>query len=54
MKLTTCTFMGITLIWWNAQVKTLGVDATYAISWEELKKLVIRELCSREDMTHVE
>lgn len=46
VKLTTYTFIGKALIWWNAQVKTLGVDVAYVIPLEELKKLMIRELCS--------
>lgn len=37
-KFNTCTFMGVALTWWNTQVKNLGVDAAYVISWEELKK----------------
>lgn len=37
VKFTTCMFMGATFIWWNTQVKTLGIESAYATSWEALK-----------------
>lgn len=36
-KFTTCTFWSVTLIWRNTQVITLGEDASYVTSWEEMK-----------------
>ena len=28
------------LSWWNLQVQTLGADAAYALSWDELKEMM--------------
>lgn len=53
VEFTTCTFIGKALTRWNTQFKTLCVNVSYKVSWGELKKLMIREFCSkgRHDMS---
>nr|GFC84852.1 reverse transcriptase domain-containing protein [Tanacetum cinerariifolium] len=41
------------LTWWNGHVKTLGHDADYAMTWGNLKKMLMDKYCpkgSRETM----
>nr|GEV65811.1 putative reverse transcriptase domain-containing protein [Tanacetum cinerariifolium] len=38
VKFATCTLLGATLTWWNGHVRTLGHDATYAMTWGTLTK----------------
>nr|GEW33669.1 reverse transcriptase domain-containing protein [Tanacetum cinerariifolium] len=38
VKFATCTLLGAALTWWNGQVRTLGHDAAYAMTWGTLKK----------------
>ncbi|KAJ0442397.1 hypothetical protein HanIR_Chr16g0808771 [Helianthus annuus] len=33
-------FLDGALSWWNLQVQTLGADAAYALSWDELKEMM--------------
>nr|GEY31862.1 hypothetical protein [Tanacetum cinerariifolium] len=38
VKFSTCTLLDDALTWWNGHLRTLGHDATYAMTWETLKK----------------
>ncbi|GJR03909.1 reverse transcriptase domain-containing protein [Tanacetum coccineum] len=40
VKYVTCTLLNIALTWWNAYKRTIGVDATFAMSWREIMKLM--------------
>ncbi|XP_024990666.1 uncharacterized protein LOC112524955 [Cynara cardunculus var. scolymus] len=50
----TCQLQGRTLTWWNIQVQTRGRQAAYELSWEELKKLLIEEYCSKSEIQKLE
>nr|GEV49184.1 hypothetical protein [Tanacetum cinerariifolium] len=36
----TCTLQNGALTWWNSHKRTVGTDATYAMKWKELMKLM--------------
>nr|GEY30619.1 reverse transcriptase domain-containing protein [Tanacetum cinerariifolium] len=38
VKFATCTLLGAALTWWNGNVRTLGHDAAYDMTWGTLKK----------------
>ncbi|GJZ56272.1 hypothetical protein Tco_0611465 [Tanacetum coccineum] len=38
IKFATCTLLESALTWWNSQVKTVGHDVAYAMTWTNLKK----------------
>ncbi|GJU90513.1 putative reverse transcriptase domain-containing protein [Tanacetum coccineum] len=40
VKYATCTLLDSALTWWNSHKRTIGTDATYALSWRELLKLM--------------
>ncbi|GKC66725.1 hypothetical protein Tco_1099323, partial [Tanacetum coccineum] len=40
VKYATCTLQDIALTWWNSNKRSIGVEATYAMSWVELMKLM--------------
>ncbi|XP_022003673.1 uncharacterized protein LOC110901133 [Helianthus annuus] len=40
-----CSFLGKALSWWNAQVRILGEDAAYGLTWNELKEMLLKEYC---------
>ncbi|GJV44102.1 putative reverse transcriptase domain-containing protein [Tanacetum coccineum] len=48
VKFATCTLLGATLTWWNGHVRTLGHDATYAMTLGTLKKNLIEKYCPKE------
>lgn len=54
VEFSTCTFIGTTLIWWNIQVKTLGVDTTYTIPWERMKRRIVVEFWPMEIVQRME
>lgn len=43
VEFNTFTFMDVALNWWNTNIKNLGVDATYLIPWEEMKRMIVAE-----------
>ncbi|GJU03776.1 hypothetical protein Tco_1114114 [Tanacetum coccineum] len=47
LKFATCTLLGAALTWWNGHVRTLGHDATYAMTWETLKKKLTDKYCPK-------
>ncbi len=42
------------LTWWNSQVQALGKDAAYALSWIDLKELMIKEYCPTSEVQKLE
>ncbi|KAJ0903856.1 putative retrotransposon gag domain-containing protein [Helianthus annuus] len=46
--------MSKSLTWWNLQVQTLGDDAAYGMSWDELKKRMRKKYCSRAELQRLE
>ncbi|GJY43714.1 hypothetical protein Tco_0431927 [Tanacetum coccineum] len=40
IKFATYTLQGNALMWWNSHVKTVGHDASYAMTWKTLKKMM--------------
>ncbi|GJT25129.1 putative reverse transcriptase domain-containing protein [Tanacetum coccineum] len=47
IKFATCTLLGSALTWWNAHVKTIGHDVSYAMTWTNLKKKMNDKYCPR-------
>ncbi|GJR30035.1 reverse transcriptase domain-containing protein [Tanacetum coccineum] len=43
VKYATCTLLDGALSWWNSYVKTIGLDAAYETTWEEMKKMMTAE-----------
>ncbi|KAI3744722.1 hypothetical protein L1987_57813 [Smallanthus sonchifolius] len=54
VKYATSTFTDKALTWWNSQIKTLGRQTTYQLSWEELKSMMIDEYCHRKELQNIE
>ncbi|GJT31346.1 hypothetical protein Tco_0911621 [Tanacetum coccineum] len=50
VKCATCTLLDNTLTWWNSHKRTIGTDATYALSWRELLKLMTEVYCPRNEI----
>nr|GEZ46233.1 retrotransposon protein, putative, Ty3-gypsy subclass [Tanacetum cinerariifolium] len=40
LKYATCTLLNSTLTWWNSHKRTIRIESAYAMSWEELMKLM--------------
>lgn len=49
VRFAACTFADATLSWWKNHAKTMGSSIVNAISWDELKKLLIDEYCPSEE-----
>ncbi|KAM0026020.1 putative retrotransposon gag domain-containing protein [Helianthus debilis subsp. tardiflorus] len=47
-------FVDEALTWWNLQVQTLGDDAAYGMSWDELKEKMREKYCSRAELQKLE
>ncbi|GJX01160.1 putative reverse transcriptase domain-containing protein [Tanacetum coccineum] len=45
VKFATCTLVGVALTWWNGHVRTLGYDASYAMTWGTFKKKLSDKYC---------
>nr|GEV31028.1 hypothetical protein [Tanacetum cinerariifolium] len=41
VKYVTCNLLNSALTWWNSHKRIVGVDASYAMTWKELMKLMI-------------
>nr|GEZ47958.1 hypothetical protein [Tanacetum cinerariifolium] len=48
VKFTTCTRLDAALTWWNGHVRTLALDAAYAMTWETFKKKLTDKYCPKE------
>ena len=53
VRFVACTFVDATLTWWNSHAKTLGTSNANAMSWSELKQLLIDEYCPRDEMQKI-
>ncbi|GJT83095.1 reverse transcriptase domain-containing protein [Tanacetum coccineum] len=54
VKYATCTLLDNALTWWNSHKRTIGTDATYALSWKELLKLMTEVYCPRNEIQKME
>nr|GEW37671.1 reverse transcriptase domain-containing protein [Tanacetum cinerariifolium] len=50
IKFSTCTLLGSALMWWNSHVMIVGPDAAYAMTWVDMKKMMIDKYCPRGEM----
>nr|GEU91148.1 putative reverse transcriptase domain-containing protein [Tanacetum cinerariifolium] len=49
VKYATCTLQNGALTWWNSHKRTIGVDATYAMKWAGLMKLMTEVMVPDEE-----
>ncbi|KAJ0616565.1 putative transcription factor interactor and regulator CCHC(Zn) family [Helianthus annuus] len=42
------------LIWWNAQVQLLGIEAANATTWDNFKEMIREEYCPRDEIQKLE
>ncbi|GKC73485.1 reverse transcriptase domain-containing protein [Tanacetum coccineum] len=54
VKFTTSTLLGVALTWWNGHVRTLGHNATYAMSWGTFKKKLTDKYCPNGEIKKLE
>ncbi|GJX70738.1 putative reverse transcriptase domain-containing protein, partial [Tanacetum coccineum] len=54
IKFATCTLLGSGLMWWNSHVRTVGHDVAYAMTWTNLKKMMIDKYCPRGEIKKLE
>ncbi|KAD2393178.1 hypothetical protein E3N88_40155 [Mikania micrantha] len=54
VKYATCSFQNKALTWWNTQVQARGREAVEAMTWEELKAILIKEYCPKNEMQKLE
>nr|GEW50908.1 hypothetical protein [Tanacetum cinerariifolium] len=54
VKYATCTLLDGALTWWNSHKRTIGTDAAYTLSWRELKKLMTKMYCPRNEIQKME
>ncbi|GJU19647.1 reverse transcriptase domain-containing protein [Tanacetum coccineum] len=54
IKFATCTLLGSALTWWNAHVKTVGHDVSYAMTWTNLKKKMTDKYCPMGEINKLE
>ncbi|KAI3813755.1 hypothetical protein L1987_18487 [Smallanthus sonchifolius] len=54
VKYATCTLADKALTWWNSQMKTLGRQTAYQLSWDDLKAMMIEEYCPRNELQKIE
>ncbi|GKA78346.1 putative reverse transcriptase domain-containing protein [Tanacetum coccineum] len=54
VKYATCTLLNSALTWWNSHQRTIGIEATYAMSWAELMKLMTKVYCPRNEVQKME
>ena len=49
-KFAACTLMGSALTWWNKHVQVMGLSATNALTWIELKMILLAEYYPRSEV----
>ena len=54
VKYATCTLQDSALTWWNEIAATIGIDASYALPWEELKERMRAKYCPRSEIQKLE
>ncbi|GJS13709.1 putative reverse transcriptase domain-containing protein [Tanacetum coccineum] len=54
VKYASCTLLNSELTWWNSHKRTIRIEATYAMSWAELMKLMTEVYCPRNEVQKIE
>ncbi|GKB04145.1 putative reverse transcriptase domain-containing protein [Tanacetum coccineum] len=54
VKYASCTLLDGALTWWNSHKRTVGVDATHAMTWKVLIKLMTEVYCPRNKIQKLE
>ncbi|GJT18595.1 reverse transcriptase domain-containing protein, partial [Tanacetum coccineum] len=54
VKYATYTLLDSALTWWNSHKRTIGTDASYALSWKELMKLMTEVYCPINEIQKME
>ncbi|GKE29459.1 putative reverse transcriptase domain-containing protein, partial [Tanacetum coccineum] len=54
VKYATCTLLDSALTWWNSHKRTIGTEATFAMSWRELMKLMTEVYYPRNEIQKME
>ncbi|XP_071714509.1 uncharacterized protein [Rutidosis leptorrhynchoides] len=54
VKFATCTLQDGALTWWNNYAQPAGMDASYAMPWEEFKQAMISKYCQRNEIQKLE
>nr|GEY22761.1 putative reverse transcriptase domain-containing protein [Tanacetum cinerariifolium] len=54
VKYATFTLLNNALTWWNSHKRTVGTEATFAMSWRELMKLMAEVYCPRNEIQIME
>nr|GEY56902.1 reverse transcriptase domain-containing protein [Tanacetum cinerariifolium] len=54
VKFVAATLQGRALTWWNSQVATLGLNVAIGKSWGDMKKMMLEEFCSDEEVQRME
>ena len=54
VKFAACTFMGSALTWWNGHVQVMGLPAANALTWKELKMMLLAEYYPRSEVRRLE
>ncbi|KAL4565786.1 hypothetical protein LXL04_029892 [Taraxacum kok-saghyz] len=49
VKFAACTFMHAALSWWNTHVQTIGIVEANALTWGDLRTMMIEEYCPRRE-----
>ncbi|XP_076955527.1 uncharacterized protein LOC143630375 [Bidens hawaiensis] len=49
-----CSFEDEALEWWNSLIQNMGEDAAYLLTWDELKELLLKEYCPRNELQKIE
>lgn len=54
VRYATSVFQKRALTWWNGEKRTRGMEAAMALSWDEVKNLMTREFCPRNEIKKLE
>ena len=54
VKFVACTFVDQALSWWNDHVEAMTLPVANAMSWEELKEMLMVEYCPRGELQKLE
>ena len=54
VKFAAYTFSGRALTWWKSHVNSLTLAVANSLSWEDLKKMMLKEYCSRGEVQKLE
>ncbi|GKA69507.1 putative reverse transcriptase domain-containing protein [Tanacetum coccineum] len=54
VKFATCTLQENSLTWWNSHVKTTTPEASHAMPWKTLKKMMTEKYCPRGEIKKLE